>query len=672
MKRLAIISAGFVVLAGAVSAGFVFVFSTSFLSAELARAIVESSDKQISFQSGPRITLWPEFGIAYNNVSLAQQSSPSEKPFAQIEQMRVKISPGALISQRAVIEEIRLVNPKINLLIDASGKTNWGIAGAESSEAKGSLATVPPIYVEGGTVSLTDARSGQSFNFGKLDMVVMLESAHGSLDLRGSGDWRNDRVSFSLFIKSPQALTGRGSPLDINLSGSWLDFGFSGRGALSEQLDLAGTVQGGSRSLRGLMRWAGLEIGEGKGFGSFRTSGAFRVKGRTLELTNAGFRLDGLTAEGSASLALDSEKPALSATLDIEQLDLNRYFLAHSSDAKASGIERWSAAPVEFTLLNAITAKALLRTKRLIYGRATMGNAVIDALLDNGILNAKVREIELYGGRAEGQLVLNGAQKVPTMQLGFDAERVAARALFSNLWRFDKLEGKSDVSLAIAATGHSPREMAASLRGTARLQITNGAVRGIDVPLLMENVAQRIVVGWLENQEIANSFNLLRGNFRISDGIAESSDLEFASTGLVLKGQGLIDILKGEVDLKIEPASEVNAGAIPLVVPMIISGPWNKPKFYPDIAGVLENPTAAYDALRALVERVKNPTSGQTAVPEGANNAGGVAGEALSGDAGSGEPPRSVDLKKQLNTNTIELMNGFAGEAPSEPVSSEQ
>src|SRR5688572_13746510 len=307
MKRLAVIAAVFLVFAGAV-AGLAYMSSPSFLSAALAKAVEESSGKQISFRSGPRIVLWPEFGITYGNVSLRGDGPLSEEPFAEIEKMRVKISPAALIGRRAAIEEVRLVNPRINLLIN-SGRNNWSIAaGAGEPDGRASLVAIPPIYVEGGTVNLKDLRSGERFSLGKLDMVVMLASPRGALDIRGSGDWRNDRVSFSLFIKSPQALAGKGSPLDINLSGSWLDFGFSGRAAVAEQLDLAGTIQGGSRSLRGLMRWAGIDIGDGKGLGSFRTSGAFRLKGKTLELTKAQFRLDRMMAEGHASLALDQEK----------------------------------------------------------------------------------------------------------------------------------------------------------------------------------------------------------------------------------------------------------------------------------------------------------------------------------------------------------------------------
>jgi AsmA protein len=670
MKRLAVIAAVFLIFAGAV-AGLAYMFSPAFLSAVLAKAIEESSGKRMSFQSGPRIALSPEFGIAFGNVTLKGNSVPGEEPFAEIEEMRVKISPAALIRRRATIEEVRLVNPRINLLIDSSGRNNWSVAaGAGELDGKANLVAIPPIYVEGGTVKLNDLRSGERFSLGKLDMVVMLASPRGAIDMRGSGDWRNDRVSFSLFIKSLQALAGKGSPLDINLSGSWLDFGFSGRAAIAKQLDLAGTIQGGSRSLRGLMRWAGIDIGDGKSLGSFRTSGAFRLKGKTLELTNAKFRLDRMMAEGDASLALDQEKPALTARLDVNQIDLNDYLLGYNRDQRAQGIERWSAASVDFTLLNSIEAKAALRTERLIYGRATMGNAVIEAHLANGILNAKVKEIDLYGGKGEGQLVLNGEQRVPTLQLGFDAHGVDSRSLFSDFWDFDRLEGSSDLALAIAATGHSPREMAASLRGSAGVKITNGAVTGVDMPLLMGHVAQKIVVGWPETKAIASSFSLLKGNFKIADGIAESDDLELVSSTLSLTGQGLLDLLKGEVELKIKPAGPGEAGVIALAVPMMISGPWAKPKFYPDIAGVLENPAAAYDALKALVSRVKTPEAPQAS--HTLSNAGGVAGEGLSSDSGSGEPPRAVELKKQLNTNTIELMNGFAGETPSEPVSSEQ
>ena len=119
--------------------------------------------------------------------------------------------------------------------------------------------------------------------------------------------------------------------------------------------------------------------------------------------------------------------------------------------------------------------------------------------------------------------------------------------------------------------------------------------------------------------------------------------------------------------MKIEP----EFGAQAMNVPVMISGPWSKPKFYPDIAGVLENPAAAYEALKTLLSRTPDGAGGEGTPTAATSNAGGVAGEALSSEADAGTPAHSVDLKKELNTNTIDLMNGFTGDSEPETLSTD-
>ena len=40
--------------------------------------------------------------------------------------------------------------------------------------------------------------------------------------------------------------------------------------------------------------------------------------------------------------------------------------------------------------------------------------------------------------------------------------------------------------------------------------------------------------------------------------------------------------------------------AAELPVDIVVEGLWNKPRIYPDVEGVLQNPEAAYDVLREL------------------------------------------------------------------------
>jgi AsmA protein len=680
MKQLAVISAALLVFAVASVGGLYAAFSPSFLTVEIAKAVAESTGRTLTFSARPRLKVWPEPGVSFKDVRLSGPPGMNDRPFADAEHMIVKIGARALIKRRVDIQEIRLINPKLNLIVDRSGRSNWIMMpkakdlANEAAQDSGGAFELPPIYVEGGTVAFSDERSEQSFDLGRLDLLLKLASVEGPVEVKGSADWRRDRVSFSLFIKSPQMLTGRGSPLDLNLSGSWLNFAFSGRGALSKEVDLAGTVQGGTRSIRGLMRWAGLDIGEGKGLGTLHTTGSLSLKGKTLNIAKGQFRLDGMKAQGEASLSLDSVKPKLAAALDIDQIDLSQYLMpgADSSIDAGKGIESWNNAPIDFSFLNSIDAKALLRAERLTYGRATTTKAVIDATVDGGVLNAKIQQIDMYGGKGQGQLVLNGSQKIPTMQLGFQGKGLDGLRLLRDLWDFNRIEGQTELALALGATGRSQREMIASLRGTAELNFADGRVKGINMAKMLESVSQKIVSGWMPAGSEASEFQLLKADFKISDGIAESANLELMGPSLRLKGNGLLDLPKCEIDFKIEPeiVHGNTADGSEFMIPIIVKGPWAEPKFYPDIAGILENPEAAYETLKTLVGKVRLEQPEVTASGK-AGNAGGVAGEELSVDQGTSTP--TVDLiKKRLNGNTLELMKGFTSEGSPESVFSEQ
>jgi AsmA protein len=680
MKRLAVILAVLLVFAGTSLAGLYFMLSPAFLTAEIANSVAKATGKAVTFSTSPRLTVWPEPGVIFRGVRFSNSGGRDDEPFADIEKMVVKISARALIDRRVDIEEIRLFDPKLNLIVDGEGRSNWTMApmatgGGEATvqDAANPLG-LPPIYVEGGIVAFNDRRSGQSFSLRRLDLVLRLGSVEGPVEVKGSGDWQSDRVSFSLFIKSPQLLAGKGSPLDLNLSGSWLNLAFNGRASIAKEFDLAGTVQGNARSMRGLMRWARFDIGDGKGLGTFHTTGALRLKGKILSFTKAQFSLDGMRAQGEASLSFGASKPKLSAELGIDQLDLKHYLMANggsSADAE-EGIESWSNAPVDFSLLKSIDVKAVLRAKRLTYGHAVTTDAVIDATVSNGVLNAKLQQMEMYGGRGQGQLVLNGAQKVPTLQLGFEGKGFDGHRLLRDLCNFSRIEGQTELAIAVAATGRNEREMIASLRGTAGLKFTDGAVKGINLAKMMESISRKVLSGWIPAERETTAFQLLKANFKVSDGIAQSDDLELVGSSMRLRGNGLADLLKREVDFKIESDSMGDpAGGSSVAVPIVVKGPWVKPKFYPDIAGVLENPQAAYETLKMLIGKTTLEKFEEAVTGKG-ENAGRIAGEELSNGADRGTGAGAVDLiKKQLHKDTLELMNGFTNANPPEPVTSE-
>jgi AsmA protein len=74
-----------------------------------------------------------------------------------------------------------------------------------------------------------------------------------------------------------------------------------------------------------------------------------------------------------------------------------------------------------------------------------------------------------------------------------------------------------------------------------------------------------------------------------------------------MTGAGSVDLPIKRLNFRVDPrlvASLEGQGSkqdlAGLAVPVMISGPWGTPKIYPDIKGILENPTAAYEQLKQL------------------------------------------------------------------------
>ena len=344
---------------------------------------------------------------------------------------------------------------------------------------------------------------------------------------------------------------------------------------------------------------------------------------------------------------------------------MNQYVPApHRSGDEGEGLEAWSSERIDFSALNEIDASANLEAARLIYGRALVSDAVIDATIADGILNAKLDKATVYGGTAGGQVVLNGKQKVPTLQASFHGDGLDGYRILRDIVSFTWLDGRCDLALAFAATGRNQREMIASLRGTAGFAFDEGKMKDIDLAEIVDAVSKDVHTGWIMGATAETKFRQLRAEFTIADGIAESKELRVDGPHVKLSGRGLVDLLKQELDLKVDADLVTpNGGVKPagFAVPVVVKGPWGKPKFYPDIPGILDNPQAAYATLKTLV---------RTKLPNAAT--GENVDDLLGGGNYIGIEGHTDLVKKQINNDGGDLMNGFAGESAPEIPPSEQ
>jgi AsmA protein len=149
--------------------------------------------------------------------------------------------------------------------------------------------------------------------------------------------------------------------------------------------------------------------------------------------------------------------------------------------------------------------------------------------------------------------------------------------------------------------------MVEALAGTAKLEFTDGAIRGINIAKTVRSLSTGILSGWQESGEEKTDFAALGASFKITRGQAQTADLHLQGPLVRMAGAGTVDLpgrtLKFRVDPQVVASLEGQGGKADLAglgVPVIIAGPWGKPSIYPDIEGILQNPQAAYEQLNKL------------------------------------------------------------------------
>jgi AsmA protein len=610
MKRILIIGGALLTFLVAAVLALPFVIPHDFIAGQLKQAVKAETGRILTIGEAPRLVFWPDFAVTLKDVRLSTPPGMYEGQVAQMDEMRIRVEVASLFDRRLDIKELHLIRPKLSLVIDGDGRPNWIMARPEGNGGGSGgpgiqTGSIAPVTIEDGDVRFLDERSGKAFMAENVDLTITLGSLTGPVAVKGSLRALGDDIEIAFSAKTPTELAAAGSPLSLAVKSKRLDFAFSGLAAMQDGLALDGTITAASGSLRELGRWARIQVPDGPGFGPAKINGQIAFTAKSLKLKKAKITLDGLSAQGDVALDLGA-RPQVNATLAFDTIDVNRYLPPQAAAPETvAGQTGWSAAPIALAGLGVVDAKLKLTANKLLYRTLATGKIAIDATLKNGKLDATLGQIALYGGKAKGRLVLDGAAKVPAVQMTLDAKGFDGLRLLKDYAGLDRFEGVAGATLNLSGRGRSQQELVSSLNGTASFSFANGAVRGIDIEAMVKDVGTNILTGWRQGPDAKTPFDALSAGFTVVNGIATTNDINFTSPVLGVSGGGLVDLPRQALNLKVNPtltlAAAQSIDLAGLAVPIIVKGPWSNPKIYPDIAGILDNPQAAYDTLRKII-----------------------------------------------------------------------
>lgn len=514
--------------------------------------------------------LLPSPSVVAHDVSLLDMRSGGPQTGVKAESIRIAASLQSLFGDRPVITEAVLTKPvfRAPLLRQRTAP----ILSPQPSAARSSpprKVTVEHFAVHDGTVEFVNTRGDVESKLGGLELLGAL-SADDQFNVIASA--RAGEQNMTLKVKGEAPRGGfDGRPLPLT-------FTFEAPGLL--QAPLNGTTE-------------------------------LRVAGSQIKVNSISGAIGASKFSGFASIDADN-KPLVKVDLDFQSIDLGAVRPVGAGPAQGSAPgsidQPWSSAPIDLNGLNFFDAEVQISAAALNVETFHFAPISVNATINNGVVRAAFPSVGLYNGQASGGIAADVSGAEQLFAVRFDITGVRALPMLTDVANFSSLDGSMQAKIDLHAQGATQRAIMSSLDGTLDLAFQNGEIRSVNIAQMIRNVTASILSGWQAGQQSEKTdFTQLSALFRLSKGQATTDNLALTGPLVRVTGAGTADIGAKTLAFRLDPKLVMSlegqgstANPVGLGVPVMVQGTWGAPKIYPEVAGMLDNPDAAFAKLREL------------------------------------------------------------------------
>jgi len=423
-----------------------------------------------------------------------------------------------------------------------------------------------------------------------LKLQVTLAGAAQPLALHTRAQWRKSRAEFSKL-----RLTGPGLQLSGNVQ------------LQPTPLELHTRLRApkiAPRQLLALLPGKLPKMSDTKALRSASLDGALHHSAGRWQLSLNQAQVDETTLRGEASYAPgDVQQAALN--LEIGRLNMDRYLPPRA--AKKSGGANTAAG--KETADKKVAGKDggggnwAQRLRRL----ALRGDVKVQELVLRGLRLQQVelalrREGEIfhmaplnasaYGGRlhVEGDLNLGAAE--PRFTLRGAGNQIQLGAALRDMNGRTRLDGILNLNLQLQGAALSGAALKRSLRGSADLQLSRGAYRGIDIRRQIANwrrlIGGRGAARHRDDSNARTDFEKLTAKLRVEDWVLHNDSLSAHAPLLRITGKGRYRLADNHLDYR--AAAHIGASRPPLSAPLPIRITGHPPRllYIPDLSSLLQ------------------------------------------------------------------------------------
>ncbi|HML93327.1 AsmA family protein [Methyloceanibacter sp.] len=675
MRLIFSILTGIVVIIAALVLAVPMFISTDDLRNELFARVEQMTGYRLRVSGPLDITVFPSIALVAEDVGIAQPTASGDAEFAKAKKVRFDLKLAGLLQGNYRVREVTLVDPVVAIpqtmmgaapqapapqmappagqqgaapqaMPPAAPAGGSGSGMAQFAEQLKSI-SLDKLVIKNGTVTLPSSGGKPGTRIEKLDLTASLPGYNEPLTLDTSAVVDGKTMKLGAVIGNFGPFLGGASvPVRLNahLPGTLDDpVQLSGAASFKNEVFTLSqfSAKSGNKTLSGTAVYRDgtatlSQLTGTMGHDTFAGNVVYKDNIVTVNPLRANVRGTVLAGQLQANLA--NKVPYVVAAIGAKTLDINALTGGgKSSGGKSSGAKPgsgggakkgggaastgWSNEKIDLSVLKAVNGKLNLRAEQLIYDQVKIKPITLQATLNGGKLNATLSKFGLYQGTGNASLAVDASRKTPAHHVKLNVTNFDGRTLLKDVAAMERIDGKGTLVVDLNASGASQRAMVGSLGGTASVEFKNGAIRGMNVAKMIRSLGQGALNGWQGGAQEKTDFASLGATFKIAKGQATTDDLHLLGPLVRVTGSGTVNLPQKTLKLRVDPqlvASLEGQGGQQdvsgLGVPVMIVGPWAKPKIYPDIKGILENPAEAIARYKQFGKDLKKlPGLGGTA-----------------------------------------------------------
>lgn len=412
-----------------------------------------------------------------------------------------------LLSDELKIDRLVIEKPVAALAVDKAGRPNWvfeGKDGGGKPSAGGGgggdklKVGIGELKISDGAFSYADAVSGQTVKAEQIQLAVAPTDLVTPLKVDGSLVLNKEPVKLTVDLDSPQKLIdGEPATAMLALASKHVQAGYDGKVLSQPVPGLDGKFKLDVPSVAKLAAWLDKPLAKGQPDpGPLKVRATFSGEGAKVALTEATVQGDQLDLKATGWVDATKDVTKVNLKVDSGVLDIDRYLpppekAPRPAAPQAKGkpgnpLEALSDEPIDVSGLRKLDADIQVTLAGLKVSGLSFGKIAFTATAKDGVANAELAPLALYGGTVAGKLGLD-AKAVPAVDVLVKVDKVKVDEIAKAATGEAAVVGVASAEIKASSQGKSPRALAQAMVGKAGLRL--GEVQNAPGGTLSEAVA---------------------------------------------------------------------------------------------------------------------------------------------------------------------------------------